>query len=158
MENIQLNIKLSAYTKGILPKKVSDLENDLYYISDAPNDDIIYARKNNDWIDINEVKNKLSILVGPGIQKEDISLNEILLSLKQWVGNIEDLPTLQDDFIYYVIENKPDLFIVGGSAFSDGENDFVDSSEFNKIYVGGNANTSIFDIITLPIDSKGVSN
>ena len=45
MDNIKLKVKLSAYAKGTIPIKVSDLDNDLDFIPDAPNDGNSYLRR-----------------------------------------------------------------------------------------------------------------
>ena len=52
MTEIKLKTKLSAYSKGVIPTKVSQLENDKDYTSEAPKDDKIYARKNGEWNNI----------------------------------------------------------------------------------------------------------
>lgn len=49
MTEIKLRTKLSAYAKGVIPTKVSQLEQDIDYTTEAPKDDKIYARKNGEW-------------------------------------------------------------------------------------------------------------
>ena len=44
MSNIKLNVKVRAYSKGIVPTKISELDNDLDFIADAPSDGKLYAR------------------------------------------------------------------------------------------------------------------
>ena len=43
--DIKIKAKLKAYTKGVLPTKLSDLENDEHFIQEAPLDGSIYGRK-----------------------------------------------------------------------------------------------------------------
>ena len=43
MTEIKLKTKLSAYAKGVIPTKVSQLEQDIDYTTEAPKDDKIYA-------------------------------------------------------------------------------------------------------------------
>ena len=45
MTDIKLKVKLSAYTKGVIPTKLSQLENDENYITEVPKDEFAYARK-----------------------------------------------------------------------------------------------------------------
>ena len=52
MTEIKLKTKLSAYAKGVIPTKVSQLEQDIDYTTEAPKDDKIYARKNGEWENI----------------------------------------------------------------------------------------------------------
>ena len=46
--DIKIKAKLRAYTRGLLPTKISDLENDLDFIPDAPEDGSIYGRQDKD--------------------------------------------------------------------------------------------------------------
>ena len=52
MTEIKLKTKLSAYAKGVISTKVSQLEQDIDYTTEAPKDDKMYARKNGEWENI----------------------------------------------------------------------------------------------------------
>lgn len=49
MTKIELRTRLSAYAKGVIPTKVSQLENDLEYIREAPISPESYVRKGGNW-------------------------------------------------------------------------------------------------------------
>lgn len=147
MEDIKLKVKLSAYTKGTLPDNL---------VSDAPKDNFIYGRKNGEWIDIrlSEVGQIIRLPLNSGLTLEKTDQDNIyLLSINQKILN--ELPTeLLDDTTYYIIENKPELFINGGTAYSDGDDDTITEEEYNEVILGG----SNYTLELLPINNKGVYN
>lgn len=161
--DIKIKAKLKAYTKGILPTKVSDLLNDLDFISDVKNDGNVYVRKFGEWIEANNaLKNEiirvaensgLNLVYNPednsytlSIRKEDLTQTEFEL-----------LNQLQSDTTYYVAEQTANTFDDGGTAFSDGNNEFVDYTEFTSQVNGGQAN-SVANIEINPLNSEGVYN
>lgn len=161
--DIKIKAKLNAYTKGIIPTKVSDLFNDLEFISDVKNDGNVYIRRYGEWVEANNaLKNEvirvagnsgLNLVYNPednsytlSIRKEDLTQTEF-----------EQLTQLEPDTTYYVAEQTPNTFDDGGTAFSDGNNEFIDFNEFTDIVDGGDRN-SIANIIMNPLNSEGVYN
>lgn len=145
---INLKVKLSAYTKGVLPKKLSELENDI----DAPIDDILYGRKNGEWVNIDDVLENNIVLIdeGSGLDRIEIDKTRIKLNVRKWEGKLKDLPDIiETDKTYYAYEYKPDLVLSGGTAYSD-END-----EFGINILGGDAYTVNYNIMCKPINAKG---
>ena len=145
---INLKVKLSAYTRGVLPTKLSQLQNDI----DAPLDGKLYGRKNGQWLDIDDVLENNIVLIDEdsGLDREQIDKSRIKLSIRKWEGKYEDLPTIfESDKVYYVTENKPDLIMVSGTAYSD------ENEEFIQTISGGNAFTQKFDITCLSMNAKG---
>ena len=61
MSDIKLNVKLSAYSKGVIPN-VSN------YLTEAPEDGKLYARKDKQWesIDISEIESSSLIITKDG--------------------------------------------------------------------------------------------
>lgn len=153
--NIKLNVKLSAYTKGVLPVKVSDLPNDAHYISEAPLDGDTYARQNGSWTNIKDIVLEQQIIVekGSGLDLTKKDKNKEALSIRQYIGT-ETPEKIADDTTYYIVDRIPDIYINGGTAFSDGDNDIVEESEYIQKIVGGNNP----NYIMLPINAKGVYN
>lgn len=165
MENIKLRAKLSVYSKSVLPTKLSDLERDIDFITE-PEDNgegDIWVRKYGEWV-------KAEGYIGKNIGLDENSgLNlirkdpEYLLSIRQKIikdSDITDDFNYEDDTTYYIIDTKPEVFINGGTAFTDGGYDSILEedlpSEYNCILSGGSSNQKDFDLILLPIDSKGV--
>lgn len=145
MSDIKLNIKLSAYSKGVIP----DVSN---YLTEAPEDGKLYGRKDKQW---EVIPNQLTNILtdeNSGIKIDYNEDNTINISAKQFTGKEDEIAEFQNDYTYYIVENTPDLYINGGTAYSDEENEFEDTVK------GGNASTSSFELNTLPIDSKGVYN
>ena len=70
--NIKIKAKLQAYTKGILPTKVSELENDLDFISDVTEQGI-YVRAKGEWIKADDAldKTKIQLLDNSGLNLID---------------------------------------------------------------------------------------
>ena len=162
-EKINLNIKLSAYTKGLLPTKLSELENDTHYLQDAQGsldkDGKYYARRDGHWEEITQpkpVQSDIILAENSGLNLEDFG-DYRLLSIKEVLTD-EFPDTFEDDTTYYIVENTPDIYINGGTAFSDGNNEFVNESEYDFIIDGGRSNTNNFELDLLPIDAKGVYN
>lgn len=160
--DIKIKAKLQAYTKGILPTKLSQLENDVDFIEDAQGsidkDGKYYVRHDGQWVDITPPEPSTSDIIladnsGLNLEKDGEYRK---LSIRQ-VTSDEYPSTIEEDTTYYIVENTPDVYINGGTAFSDGNNDYVDSSEYQFNINGGNANAQ-FDLDLLPINAKGVYN
>lgn len=148
--NIKLNINLSAYSKGVIPD-VSD------FIKDAPNDGKFYGRHNKEWASLEDfiVDQQVDVQEGSGltiVKRQDGQPD--LLSVRQQV--VDTLPVeLEDDTTYYVIDNTPDLYLNGGTAFSDGHNDLVESSEYTEEIEGGSSGVVVETVSLEPVNSKG---
>lgn len=121
-KQIRLRARLQAYSKGVIP----DVSK---FIDDAPQDNIVYARLNNQWAPLTNLDDVLkeSYLTEDELVKEE----------------------LKEGAKYNIIENVPDLVISSGTAFSN-END-----EFEGALNSGNASTEVFDIIYIPMNAKG---
>ena len=149
MDNIKLKVKLSAYTKGILPKNL---------ISDVPETpkDHLYVRKYGEWIDLENTQlgQIIKLPVNSGLTltpTEDKNVYE--LTLNQEI--LKELPLeLLDDTTYYIINTEPELFINGGTAYSDGTDPDITNNEYGQIIKGG----SNYTLELLPINAKGVNN
>lgn len=143
MNNIKLKVKLSAYTKGIIP----DVSK---FIEDAPADNKIYGRENNTWteLDIPTQADTVVTEAGSGI---DIDKKDYIAKISVRQQTVEELPDdILDDMTYYVIEkDRPDIYLVGGTAYSSEENEYIE--EIN----GGTASTTNFNFIINPLTSKG---
>lgn len=117
---VKLNVKLQAYTKGIIP----DVSK---FIEDAPIDDKIYGRYNGEWHEI--------------IDSEEL--------LNEWVGKESELPDeLEPTKKYFIIENKPDMIIIGGTAYS------TENEEYDNMVITGDAKSK-FDIECVVMNAKG---
>ena len=176
MDNIKLKVKLSAYTKGAIPHKVSELINDEHFIPEAPNDGQIYARQNNEWRNIKDAQERQEVITHEksGIIINEVDLNTIDISLDKWEGNFSDLPDiLNEGTIYFVAEDRVDLILIGGTAYSDGwyddefddetDKDFIkdsyEPSEYDDIiFYGGTASTAQFELELIPVNCKGEIN
>lgn len=159
--DIRIKAKLKAYTKGILPTKVSDLENDLHFIEDV-NGDGVYVRAEGQWIRADQALDKTIIELvddsGLDLIQPPLGSNVYQLGIRKWEGTQLELPnTLENDKTYYVEELTANNYINGGTAFSNGNNDFVELNEFTKIVNGGTARSTA-NIILNPINSEGVYN
>lgn len=121
-KQIRLHAKLHAYSKGVIP----DVSN---FIDDAPQDNVVYARLNGQWVPLTNLED---VLKEPYLTDEE--LNESVLE----EGNK-----------YNIIEDIPDLVVCGGTAFSNENEDY--SGAINS----GNASTEIFDTIYIPMNAKG---
>lgn len=166
MEPIRIRAKLSAYTKGLIPTKVSQLENDEEYITEAPKDEFAYVRKDGEWLKLNstELGDNIELLDNSGLilKKED---NKAQLGIDQEILSQEEFDKLQElnsNTTYYIYERTPDLYVNGGTAFSDGGNEYVDLSQYGLEIKGGKADsnkidsTMKFELELLPINAKGV--
>lgn len=158
--DIKIKAKLKAYTKGILPTKVSELENDEHFISEAPIDGHLYGRKDGTWQNIDKAINKTAIEIpensGLNLSYTDIT-STYTISVRQKNITETELPSvLEDDTVYYVEDLEANVFIDGGTAFSSGNNDYVIVGEFGATLDGGVASTMAFDNEILPLNSKGV--
>lgn len=154
MDNIKIKVKLTAYTKGIIP----DTSN---FIEDVPeNSEGVYLRKHKEWVPLNsEVKDQFIIAEeGSGLEITPIQgTKNSNIKIKQLLAEI--IPEyIEDDTTYYIIENTPDIYINGGTAFSDGNNEFIDLSEYNILLEGGGATTYNYDLNALPLNAKGEYN
>lgn len=160
--DIKIKAKLQAYTKGILPTKVSELENDLDFISDVTEQGI-YVRAKGEWIKADDAleKTKIQLLDDSGLNLIEPPEGSFTyqIGIRKWEGTQLELPaTLQNDTTYYVQELTPNLYINGGTAWSDGNNEYITLSEYGSIISGGNSSTTAYNTIMYPIDSKGVYN
>ena len=150
-DNIKIKVKLSAYTKGALP----DISN---LIPDTPKDGRVYGRKNNQWVDINDELDKTDIITDlqSGIELELVGPNTYRIAQKRWEGYEDELPEkLEDGTTYYIIENKgqkADVFVQSGTSYSE------DNGEIKQVLTGGNASTTEFDYVMLPMNARGEYN
>lgn len=161
MEPIRIRAKLSAYTKGLIPTKVSQLENDEEYITEAPKDEFAYARKDGEWLklDSTEFGDNIELLDNSGLILEKDG-NKAKLKIDQFVLKQEEfdrLSSIDENATYYTYERTPDLYVNGGTAFSDGDNEYVDLSQYGIEMNGGKAHSN-FELELLPINAKGVYN
>lgn len=151
MTNIKLKCKLSAYTKGIIPTRTSELINDTEFISEAPHDGKLYGKKGGNWVVIDDELDKVRIITdhNAGISLEQVELDTYKIGVRKWEGYEKDLPeNLDPNCTYYVIDNVPDI-INSGTAYSDeNEEEFIEVS-------GGNARTTHFDNEFVPLNAKG---
>lgn len=174
-QTIRLTAKLSAYTKGLIPTKVSQLENDKNYVTDLneeQSNNLYYVRvrepnsTEGKWIQINSDSfgDEIDHLDNSGliIKKEG---NIARLKIDQYILSQEEfdrLSSLDGNATYYIYERTPDLYVNGGTAFSDGGNDYVDLSQYGIEMKGGKADsdkinsTMKFELELLPINAKGV--
>lgn len=141
--DINLKIKLSAYSK----LRINN------YITEAPSDDKIYGRKDNEWVPIDEISSvsDIQLTENSGLNLIPTLENTRELSIKQYIGIKPD--TIEDDTTYYIIDSTPELFINGGTSFSDGYEDISDN-DYETDYIGGKT----FTIELLPLNAKGVYN
>lgn len=159
MENIKLRARLSAYTRGILPSKLSELDNDI----DAPQDGFIYARKDGEWINLNgtELGDRIELLDNSGLNLEKEN-NVAKIGIRQKTLIDSEIPNdyqFEEDMVYYIVDTTPNLYINGGTAFSDEHEDYILGetfpSEYKNIIFGGNRNPSV-ELELQPLNSKGV--
>ena len=154
--DIKIKAKLNAYTKGIIPD-VSE------FIKDVKDDGNVYVRKYGEWVEANNaLKNEIiRVAENSGLNLVyDATDNSYTLSIRKeelTQTEFEELTQLESDTTYYVEEQTANVFDDGGTAFSDGNNEFVYHSEFTSEVNGGNAD-SIANIIMNPLNSKGVYN
>ena len=151
----KLRVKLRAYTKGVIPV-VPDYSQFVTKdeLVDAPDDGKVYGRKNGEWAEIEaNLANKVIVEEGSGLNKENLDEEGYLirLSLRKWEGKEQDLPyILEKDTTYYTYDNRlPDLFIDGGTAYSD------ENEEYDVTLIPGNARTLIWDIKFNSMNAKG---
>ena len=161
-QTIKLKAFLSAYTKGVLPTKVSQLENDLNYVTDVESQDPkqYFIRQKDTWVDITEALDIIRLSENSGLIVETID-NKVFLSIDQMVidkNEFDTLDILDTNKTYYVYSTDVTQVLNGGTAYSDGENDIVDETEYGIYYSGGNANTNTVDIIFEATNSRGYSN
>lgn len=146
---VVLKTKLTAYTRGIIP----DVSN---FIEDAPKDDFIYGRVNGTWENISKAANANKVLIdkNSGLNREALDEDDsfIKLSVRKWEGWEHDLPEkLEEDTVYYAIDDKPDVVFACGTAFSDEE------ETYGQILSGGNLKTTLsqYECICVPMNAKG---
>lgn len=160
--DIKLKAKLSAYSKAKLPTKLSDLEQDIDYVKEAPIDTKFYIRKDGNWEEISFI-DLITLAERSGLSKEVINDKKIQLKINYWEGEKEvflTLDELTDDFIYYVYNKREiELFVNGGNAFSHSEiitqNMELDNDILGIRLYGGNAYTTNWDLYLVGSDSKG---
>lgn len=161
MTNIKLKCKLSAYTKGIIPTRTSELINDAEFINEAPDDGKLYGKKSGNWVVIDDEIDKVRIITdhNAGISLEQVELDTYKIGVRKWEGYEQDLPeNLDPNCTYYVIDNKPQTFITAGTAFSDeNEESFVVISGGGENGVGG-AKITKFDYEIKPLNAWGEYN
>ena len=159
-QTIKLNVRLSAYTKGALP----DLSP---YLKDAQGsidkDDKVYARKNDEWVDIKTLDSDEQFIIaqpGSGLDliQDEVELNNYYISIRQKTGKLSDIQQFEDDTTYYILDEQPEEYINGGTAFSDGYEDISVDSQYVDYIDGGKANTVDYDLELLPLNAKGVLN
>lgn len=145
MTEIKLNCRLKAYTRGIYSG----------YLTDAPKDDKLYARKNGQWEVVEQTTPVEHVKLAENGGLKFNEQEELLI--KQWAGDSEDFEYIivEDDTTYYIADNTPEVYVNGGTVFSEGNNDFIDNSEYSQVMNGGLANTNQFDLVLEPINSKG---
>jgi len=130
MEPIRIRAKLSAYTKGLIPTKVSQLDNDENFVKDldeSQSNNLYYVRvrepnsTEGKWVQINSDSfgDEIKLLEKSGLilDKEG---NVAKLKIDQYILSQEEfnrLSKLDDNATYYVYENTPDLYINGNSFF-----------------------------------------
>lgn len=156
--NINIKAKLKAYTKGIIPVNISQLNNDLDFISDVEQDGV-FARKTGEWININDalVRTRILIPEDSGLNLEQDGYDYTLSVRKQDILQ-KDLPNvLENDTVYYVLDLTADEYINAGTAFSNGNNEYVIESDFNSLMNGGDASSQA-NIFIKPLNSQGVYN
>ena len=158
--DIKIKAKLKAYTKGVLPTKLSDLENDEHFIQEAPLDGSIYGRKLGTWQNIDKALDKTVLEVpensGLNLSYEDAT-STYTISVRQENITELDLPnSLENDTVYYVENLHASVFIDGGTSFSEGNNEYITLNEFSTTIDGGVASTINFNNVLLPLNSKGV--
>lgn len=160
-DNIKIRVRLAAYTRGILPTKISQLEQDIDYVTEAPKDDGVYGRYNGEWTEVIS-GNQVLIDPGSGLDKEELNKQQIKLSIRQWVGDKEqynNLPDTENDKTYYVYNAREIKFYLdGGNAFTDSAiittNMEIDNI-LGNIIDGGKSTTYKADLYLEGIDSKG---
>lgn len=151
--DINLKIKLSAYSK--LPI--------LDYITDVSEstEDKVYGRKKGQWVELENI-NTSDILLeeNSGLSLIQKDKDHRYLSIKQYIGIKPDI--IEDDTTYYTIDNTPNIFINGGTSYSDGfsiDDDIIVEKQYNGNFIdGGNSNTINYSLELLPINAKGVLN
>ena len=157
--NINIKTKLKAYTRATLPTKLSQFINDMDFISDVP-DNRTYVRTKGEWV-LFDKPIDIALVENSGLNLE-YGLNEqgkptyYLGVRKEEITELELPAVLEPDTVYYVEDLTPTLYIDGGTAFSNGNNDFVVENEYTQVIDGGNVNTHNYDLVLLPINSKGV--
>lgn len=174
MDNIKIKATLKAYTRGLLPTKVSELENDLHFISDVDKPGL-YVRKQGEWVDASDALEEVKLItpqnsglnievIKPGTEFE-LSIRKKELTQTQFEES-PDYNNLEEDTTYYILDQTADVYINGGTAFSDGkiDSDYSLFSIFNEALNGGKANSDnpnseyAFTSYIKPLNSQGVYN
>lgn len=93
MSDIKLNVKLSAYSKGVIP----NISN---YLTEAPEDGKLYARKDKQWesIDISEIESSSLI-----ITKDGGTYN---LETKEYAGPESGVTEWKEGWTYFITEDE----------------------------------------------------
>ena len=93
MSDIKLNVKLSAYSKGVIP----NISN---YLTEAPEDGKLYARKDKQWesIDISEIESSSLI-----ITKDGGTYN---LETKEYTGPESGVTEWKEGWTYFITEDE----------------------------------------------------
>lgn len=159
--DIKIKAKLQAYSKGILPTKISQLDNDLDFISDVQ-DEGVYVRSKGEWINADSAldKTKIELLNNSGLNLVEPLEGDYTykIGIRKWEGTQNELNfPLDNDTTYYIEDLTADDYINGGTSWSDGNNYCVTLNEFSNRVYGGKSNTQA-NIILKPLNSKGVYN
>ena len=107
MDNIKIKVKLKAYTKGLIPTKVSQLENDEHYVKDLePNQTGFYVRRPGEWVNVEDslIRTQLSTPENSGLNVIPDGYNYILSVRKEDIKQTELPSQLQPDTTYYVLD------------------------------------------------------
>ena len=146
---IRLKCKLKAYTRGIHTK----------YAEEAPIDGSVYGRKDAKWEKIDDIvtRTELELAENSGLNLEHDELNhKYILGIRK--EELNELPQeLEPDTTYYIVDLEPNNYLDGGTAFSDGNNEYVIMSQFGEPTDGGESN-SVANIEMCPINAEGVYN
>lgn len=152
--DIQIKVKLRAYTKGIIPD-VSE------FIKDAPLDGNTYGRQDGKWINIKDAfsQKDIELAENSGLNLDyDSSNYQYTLGIRKYEINESELPNvLEADTTYYVVSDHPNIFIHGGTAFSNGNNEYVSLPQFTSTLYGGTSSDNP-ERKFYPINSEGVYN
>lgn len=166
--DIKLTATLTAYSKGVLPTKLSQLTDDLNLVSDLNDDQSngkFYVRvkypqaEKGQWVEIqgDSFGDEIELLPNSGLILDKqgntaaIAIDQFILSKEQF----EHISNLSQNTTYYVYDRQPQLYVNGGTAFSQGGNEFVDLNQYG-IEINGGAASSTYELMLLPINAKGV--
>lgn len=166
MDNIKIKATLKAYTRGLLPTKVSELENDLHFVVDVDKPGL-YVRKQGEWVNVDDslIRTQIFTPENSGLDLEQVGY-DYNIKIKKYDIKQSELPSeLEEDTTYYVLDQTANLYINGGTAFSsDNNNVYSFMSTFNDKLIGGKASSNnpqsedAFTSYMKPLNSQGVYN